>query len=166
MTQPIMPDDQDLDYLVTQAIADFLADAKQPRIDGIAFPSSQSSKKALNVVLFRNAAGVELLDIPVGTKIASYTTSGSDDGPETDYWVYENLPATGVPSETFAVMSSNPQQGLNPTTDCDRVGRPVSVSLRVDPKSLVVHHVQAVTVTTKRYKVSRHRSTQGDRFKF
>ena len=58
LTRPVMPDDEDFDYLPTQAIADFLATQNQPTIDGIMFPSVQVAGDALNVVLFyKGSAG-------------------------------------------------------------------------------------------------------------
>ena len=41
ITRPVMPDDSTLDYLPTQAIGDYLTNVREPRLDGIAFPSSQ-----------------------------------------------------------------------------------------------------------------------------
>jgi hypothetical protein len=37
-----MPEDEGLGYLVTQAIADFLATTNEPAVDGIIFPSVPS----------------------------------------------------------------------------------------------------------------------------
>ena len=64
LTRPVMPDDEAFDYLITQAIADFLATQNEPRMDGIIFASAQS-RKGRNVVLFHSAALVApLLDQP------------------------------------------------------------------------------------------------------
>ena len=41
MTAPVMPDDEPLEYLVTQTIADYLATRTEPALDGILYPSAQ-----------------------------------------------------------------------------------------------------------------------------
>src|SRR3546814_2510266 len=70
-----MPSDEALEYLVTQAIADFLAVMAIPSIDGIVFPSVQSSGDAFNVILFHKAARVEEIELPKGMELsASYGT--------------------------------------------------------------------------------------------
>jgi len=76
MARPVMPDDRALDYLPTQAIADFLANALDTPLDGILYPSVQvgfpASSGAVfarrrsrrNVVLFHKAARVHPFDVP------------------------------------------------------------------------------------------------------
>ncbi|GAN69570.1 RES family NAD+ phosphorylase [Acetobacter orleanensis] len=74
MTKPVMPSDQVLDYLPTQAIADFLANLKKPVIDGILFPSVQDAGDVQNVVLFYKAALVETLE--QSEQMEAYERSG------------------------------------------------------------------------------------------
>jgi hypothetical protein len=85
LSRAVMPDDQVLDYLPTQAIADFLAAKKTPRLDGIIYPSVQAEHETppaergllgirrpgtarlgagyqCNVALFQKAARVRRLD--------------------------------------------------------------------------------------------------------
>jgi len=57
MARPVMPDDEAFEYLPTQAVADFLGTMNEPRLDGIVFPSAQTSE-GRNVVLFHHAARV------------------------------------------------------------------------------------------------------------
>jgi hypothetical protein len=52
ITPPVMSDDEPLEYLATQAIADFIATAASVQIDGIIFSSVQAVGDVLNVVLF------------------------------------------------------------------------------------------------------------------
>ena len=49
---PVVPDDEDLEYLPTQAIADFLATERDPVLDGIAYPSTQIDGSGYKVTLF------------------------------------------------------------------------------------------------------------------
>ncbi len=122
ISRPIMPDDQPSDYLLTQAVADFLATAADPTLDGIIYPSAQGGylppcwrlapvEDKGNVVLFHKSARVQCLDIPEGTEISviddSFLSCPELDDPdnypgslidalEAKYLVVEKLPA-GVP---------------------------------------------------------------------
>lgn len=69
ITRPVVPDDEVLDYLPTQAVADFLATKVDPPLDGILYRSVQSAKVGSNIVLFHKAARVPPLEIPEGTTI-------------------------------------------------------------------------------------------------
>ena len=94
ISQPVMPNDEPFDYLPTQAIADYLATQREPELDGILYPSVQGTGGA-NVVLFHKASRVQSLEIPEGTEIEAYSDTYTDEGGETDYSVYENVPACG-----------------------------------------------------------------------
>ena len=41
MTMPVMPDDEPKEYLITQMIADFVAQVGEPPIDGMLYRSVQ-----------------------------------------------------------------------------------------------------------------------------
>jgi hypothetical protein len=58
------PDDEHLEYLSTQAAADFLASESSVLIDGIVFPSVQAAFNVLNGVLFHRGARVKALTLP------------------------------------------------------------------------------------------------------
>ena len=65
MLMPVMPNTADQDYLITQAIADFLACHPGLNLDGILYPSVQTPKNSSpgqNVVLFHKASRVEKTD--------------------------------------------------------------------------------------------------------
>jgi len=64
-----MPTDEAFDYLITQAIADYLA--TEVNLDGIIYPSAQAGGKGQNVVLFHNAARVKRMELPPGTEISA-----------------------------------------------------------------------------------------------
>ena len=68
MTRPVMPDDQEFDYLATQAVADFLATENDPPLDGIRFNSTQS-EEGDNIVLFHKASRVKNMDLPAGVEL-------------------------------------------------------------------------------------------------
>lgn len=129
ITVPVMPDDEDLGYLVTQAVADFLATIDQPDIDGILFPTVQTKGDARNVVLFHKSSRVRPMDIPSGTKIDVNDGLSTADGWETDYSVYERTPR--VPPAPPTPASSVPwfQQPFD-ISDPD----PREFTLNVDPQ--------------------------------
>jgi hypothetical protein len=61
MLMPVMPENADQGYLITQAIADYLATNEALNLDGILFPSVQVPKDAspgLSAILFHKASGV------------------------------------------------------------------------------------------------------------
>ena len=64
LVMPVMPQDEDSSYLITQAIADYLAMHEELAIDGIIFSSAQAptSISGKNVVLFHKAARVVKAD--------------------------------------------------------------------------------------------------------
>ncbi|WP_169801504.1 RES family NAD+ phosphorylase [Hydrogenophaga palleronii] len=81
LSAPVVPELQDRDYLVTQAVADYLAAHATLNVDGIIYPSAQSRRPdeppvGDNVVLFRKACEVTSAD-------------GSDITAEIALWEYE-----------------------------------------------------------------------------
>ena len=71
---PVMPAQKSKDYLSTQIIADFLAEAHDPPFDGIVFSSTQSKKEGANVVLFHRAARVQQIEIKEGATITAHSS--------------------------------------------------------------------------------------------
>lgn len=92
MVRPVMPNDEPLEYLATQAVADFLATDSTCSVDGILFPSVQVAGDMLNVVLFNKASKIKAVELPPGTEIKVDTCSQDDDGWYRDYSVTEYVP--------------------------------------------------------------------------
>jgi hypothetical protein len=67
--RPIMPRDEEFEYLPTQAVSEYLASCVEPRLDGMAFHSAQTAGAGRNIVLFHHAAGVEPYELPDGTTV-------------------------------------------------------------------------------------------------
>jgi hypothetical protein len=151
---PVMPDDEPFEYLVTQAIADYLAESNQPNLDGIIYPSVQSGSER-NVVLFHKSARVSELDIPAGTEIDARLESFTDDGPEPDYWVWEEVPPVAETAEPSADTSDPFAAWLAPPST-NQDSREVYLNLIVD--SLTIQHIEAVSFQTDEFPVRRHRS--------
>ena len=62
LTRPVMPQDEDSEYLPTQAVAEYLANRVHPRLDGMIFRSTQRGGEGLNLALFNHACGVEQIE--------------------------------------------------------------------------------------------------------
>lgn len=92
MSRPVLPDDQEMEYLPTQAIADYLATEGEVPLDGILFPSVQVGGNGLNAVLFHKASRCEEFELPDGTEITARTYSMYEEGPEPDFSVSETVP--------------------------------------------------------------------------
>ena len=68
-SRPVMPGDEDVDYLPTQVVAEYLSSKANPSLDGILFPSSQTGEGGQNLVLFNHTCGVEPYHLSEGTKV-------------------------------------------------------------------------------------------------
>jgi len=150
ITIPVMPDDESLEYLATQAIADFLASENSPPLDGILFPSVQTAGAALNVVLFHKASRVEEIELPKGTEITSNIGYMTEDGWEDDFTVYEEISknteqATTTDNFTFVSFPEISSFDSRPFT------------LKVNLEDVSVHIVEAVKYETHPSQVRRHR---------
>ena len=159
IAHPVMPDDQEFEYLPTQAVADFLATEGKVPLDGILFPSVQTNGAGLNVVLFHKASRCKELDIPDGTEIRAHTYMRSEDGPEPDYMVHEEVPpekekGKDNPFGPFE-MAHLPWSDLSDYDD-----RPETLAVKAD--SMTVHIVNAVKFSTDNFEVRRHRSQKVD----
>lgn len=156
ITRPIMPDDEAVDYLATQAVADFLATEGAVPLDGILFPSVQAAGAVLNVVLFHKAARVEKVDTPAGTEISARSGHMEEDGWETEYEVIEWVPTAAQQAETqetpagpdFAALTMSPWDSVDP----DRR----EPSLRIINDSICVHLIRRVQFETDEHRVTRH----------
>jgi hypothetical protein len=159
ITQPVMPNDEPSDYLVTQVIADYLA--SEVTLDGIVYPSAQAGGATKNIVLFHHAARVQLMELPPDTELSGHTYTSTEDGPEADYLVWEDAPADqpdpGARDDHPFHALELPEPPAPGTTYDDR-----EVTLQLDLESVQVHHIEAVAFTTEAHTVRRHRSKKGD----
>ncbi|MCE0778539.1 RES domain-containing protein [Pseudomonas sp. NMI542_15] len=138
---PVMPNEQEREYLMTQAIADYLASLKQPSLDGIIFPSVQDGVGE-NVVLFHKASLVEKLQYPQGTRV---TAGLMDFDPETE----DSYPSYSIhisqPEEPSKQKRGQPITPFEPNWLL-KTERKNTLQLVID--SIVVHTVKAVCVET------------------
>lgn len=156
MIRPVMPDDEVFDYLATQAVADFLASENNPTVDGIIFPSAQVFD-GHNIVLFHKAAGVLPLELPKGTKISVSLADGTEEGYEPNYYVSEKVPAAPTKSDNPENQDMVWPSPFSTTPFGETVNSSEVATLRVDPGSIMVHHVNWVEYNCTPFQVTRHR---------
>ena len=116
ITIPVMPDDEPFEYLITQAIADFLATDSSSSIDGILFPSVQAAGSARNVVIFHKSSRVQQIELPPGTKVTARAGYGTEDGWEFDFAVMEEVPlpdAAWLPHTARAALTGLRHRGYD-----------------------------------------------------
>jgi hypothetical protein len=156
MTRPVMPDDEPFDYLATQAIADFLA--TEMSLDGMIYPSAQKQLPNANIVLFHRAARVEAIEIPADTRFDVQLEIHSEDGPEIDYWVWEEVPPVPPVSSPIEHGPIEIPPALLGSFLSDEIDDRLP-TLKMDLGSLEIHHVSGATILRQSYPVKRHRST-------
>jgi len=160
IARPVMPDDQESEYLPTQAVADFLATEGKVPLDGILYPSVQVDGAGLNVVLFHKASRCKKLDIPEGTESSAHTYTSTEDGPEPDYCVFEWVPPEKDTSEDDKPFDPFDPVHLRSPGLSDYDDRMETLAVNLD--SVTVHIVNAVQFRTDDFKVRRHRSPKGE----
>jgi hypothetical protein len=160
ITRPVMPDDEALDYIITQAIADFLATDTDNPLDGLIYRSAQAPEGGVNVVLFHKAARVELIDRPKGTEVESSGGMYDEDGWQTDYRVIERVPkrAQAKKPKPHESLRGFITSGPSDTSDWDDR----DASLRIDQDTVRVEFVKAVTFATDSDRVSVYRWEKRD----
>lgn len=162
ISQPVVPYDTALDYLPTQAIADFLATVRIPTIDGIAYPSSQALEDPVNIVLFHHACRVDEVNVTAGTKIAARASEDSETGEVVGFDVIETVP---VAARGEGDSPSADQEGIvrfESSADAwidDRLS-PADPdardpALKLDVHSIMVRVVRGATYETKERPVRR-----------
>jgi len=126
LTTPVMPGEEELEYLPTQAVADFLAEKADPAIDGLQFRSVQFGGKGTNIVLFHKSSTIAPLGLAPGTKLEAELGFETEEY-MSDYSISE-----------VAVKKKAP--GMPPAAK----SLPMAV-LRLNRELITVHDVQAIS---------------------
>lgn len=136
LSAPVVPELQDRDYLVTQAVADYLAAHRMLNVDGIIYPSAQSRRPEEppagdNIVLFRKACDVSDAD-------------GGGATAEIALWEYEeDGPGRRFRPSILFVDRAAPWHGH----------RSVHPALSLKRDSIVIHDICAVRYDSKPHPV-------------
>ena len=168
ISQPILPEVESLEYIATQVMAEYLAQKTTPPLDGIIYPSAQSTEGGKNVVLFNHASRVEPYDLPDGSSVEvsmpdDFLSNQGDD-------LFDGIFITEtMPPDPVGIAESKR----------DRMPRPVrigyferelmedqddrEVTLRLVPDSISVLRISGVEYTTSTKHVNRHRQTTKER---
>lgn len=164
ITMPVMPSEEAERYLVTQAMADYLAGRDDLALDGILFRSVQVGGDGANVMLFHRAARCEEIELPAGTSLNASLVVRYDEEEEPDYSVWEEVPNT-VPEPPKEADAFPDWSGIIDLRDV-MAGDDRAMTLRVDTGEITVMHVTAVKFDATSYNVRRHRWSKPDREQF
>ncbi|WP_137128766.1 RES family NAD+ phosphorylase [Rhizobium sp. FY34] len=154
MARPVMPDDQEFEYLPTQAVADFLATGLVAPMDGIIFPSVQVAGEIKNVVLFHHASAVEVWQVPENVEIEVQMTSEDEDGSYPDFtafwWRKANAEERAVSAEDAEIAD---YWEVFERTAREMTQQRRSTSLKIEPGEVEVRKIEAVEFKSTDYKV-------------
>ena len=152
ITMPVMPEDEAADYLVTQAIADYLAGRTEPVIDGIIYRPIQNGAKGFNIALFQKSSRIDIKFRDTDTTIPQLDDLSDDGIP--GYFVWEEVPEESAEKKgedaRFSLADSLDLDFLDPRSDFDSR----SPTLKVDVTTLTVHHIKSIYVETESFPVS------------
>lgn len=143
MVMPVMPEHEDNGYLITQAIADYLATHPSLSLDGILFRSVQyqepKAKQGRNVVLFNKASRV--------------ASSGAKEVPTSHVQLFETDEDGDHWNPEISVMHPNdrPQVPRWSTDPDERL-----TTLEIDLDELEIREVKGVNFTTDKTLVTRY----------
>ena len=176
---PIMSQDEALEYLPTQAVAEFLANRTTPRFHGIVFRSTQTGEAGRNIVLFNHACGLVHSRLPDGAEVEVYVppTRAEEEDNLGFVSVWESVPPEPAGDETaYPVRTGSPYfmpRALSVTPwgdsepgapdDSPSDGEP---TLRLDDDSVVVRKILGVKYQSSCRKVLRTRQAKGDETDF
>jgi RES domain/HEPN/RES N-terminal domain 1 len=151
MSRPVMPSDEDFQYLPTQAIAEYLSEKIEPRLDGSIFPSSQRGGTGENVVLFRRAATVEPDDTD-NMELETDFGRVSEDDEDLDITVRIKKPSDDP-------VRANPRSWDDLTEAPEQTEEP---ALRIDLDAIEVRYIRAVEYRTEARVVRRYRDSKDE----
>lgn len=173
ISRPIMPRDEEFEYLPTQAVSEYLASCVEPPLDGIIFHSAQTAGEGRNVVLFNHSAGVEPYVLPDGTKLEVDMGWASDDDYDDSITVWETVPgekpaeenstndATQNPEAVLELNSWEPSDALEQADQY--YGEP---TLRLDVQNIQIYRIRAVSYEKSTRSATRYRRSENDKSPF
>lgn len=169
LSRPIMPGSEEMDYLPTQAVAEYLADREDLELDGLLFPSSQQIDGALNVVLFHRASRAMGKKLPAGAQTSMLGPKLNEDGEPDGVTVWIRLPAkkrrkTLASRDTILDVLFEPVTPILSADEDDGDWR--VATLKWVPDSLEVYAIKQVDYAKDRHTVKRSIESRPKRQKF
>ena len=153
ISRPIMPHDQDLDYLPTQALADFLAGKESYlQFDGLIYSSSILKDDGYNVVLFHNNSKNEELIFPPNPKPTAIKNIGfASLSAHYSVTTPRPLPPSDIPDNFYHHFPYSKA--------IKKDGR--ELTLRINPKTLTIHKIKPIKIQSDEYTIQ-HRYFEVD----
>ncbi|MDA3799861.1 MAG: RES family NAD+ phosphorylase [Kiritimatiellae bacterium] len=150
LTKPVMPEEENFEYLPTQIVAEYLAEKVKPNLDGIIFNSSQSQENEQNIILFHNSCAVEPYKLPTGSTVSVNYGRRIEDDYDDSITVFEEY--------TKSTSNHNDSEHINITqyNDDDYNNREPILRLDVNKDISVRVIKRAVYESSERY-VSRYK---------
>ena len=139
IVKPVIMTDKASDYLITQSIADYIANRSKFNIDGIIYQPSQCKDKGRNIVLFHKSSKVEALNIP------------KDMTAKINKW---GKPKYYVSVGRISRKEITKKQNYSDRYYSDIYTQIRQPTLRVNSSTLSVHHIQSVNIETEEHSVS------------
>ncbi len=135
MTVPVVPEQQDHNYLITQVVADYLAMHPNTSIDGIIYPSVQineddAEQSSENIVLFHKAALAMSADSESPTAEAELWEYADDD--DGAYFYPKIFFKETKPPYPFQQEGFHPKPALRLVGESIEIHRVLSVQIRTD----------------------------------
>ena len=134
MSRPVMPHEEDREYIATQKVSEYLASQVEPRLHGIIFSSAQTGGGGCNVVLFNGACSVEAYEPRPGTGLRAAQIPRQP-----------GIPLPGTESSKYLLIRTEPQRATaeaqrsveDPTTvDPETQGNHEDSILKLDQDSV------------------------------
>lgn len=162
ISRPVLPRDEEFEYLPTQAVSEYLASCVEPRLDGILFHSSQTAGTGRNIVLFNHARRIEPYDLPDGTEIQFMKGEGPEEDYEDSITIFEAIPpdkpktseSTDFDPASFLLGSESPAPRPDDGDD-DLWHR--DATLRLDAGGIRVLLIRAVSYKHRERSLRRYR---------
>ena len=140
---PVTPYNEPSEYLVTQVIAEYLADRADLNLDGILYPSVQGGPDGDNVVLFHRSSRVAAANGPEVSRIEVDWSHVNDDE-DIAYFVTR---VVSLPNKDDSEYLDRPGSADAYASDLRET------TLKLDVETLTVHLVKAITYDTEEHEV-------------
>lgn len=155
LTKPVMPNDESLDYIPIQIVAEYLAN----QIDGIIFHSSQTAGEGKNIVLFNHSSRVKPKTLPKGSKVSVSFGWGTEDDYDDSITIFEEIAENKtVTAETNTRTHGgiiNIDHHLFNDLDFEDSDDYRKFTLSLDINSMQVHEIKAVSYETNNRHISK-----------